>query len=358
MSFICYRQIGSLILLSNSIEGAVNVTNSNIFDKSIYNPKEVKRICSDIESLADNSIEDLKVMTRTLNNEIQRVSNSKVFFISIFSIIMALIILVIQRIIDNFVANNLFSNTVLLMIPFLLYILMLIFYFFAAEREIKKLYDGLNNIRYVSDKKEEKLHEPIQQAKNKMQEYSSEIVTFTELMRRVDLTRRARIKASGRLRDKHEFYEKATHLYSLLVLILSIWFIDSTDSTTKTLLIASLSLTFFTMFLGVKNYKERASNFESNYQQLNVLLNKMQRLETTPSKIDQSKLKELHRDYEKLIIEKENHIDIDYMLCKPEFEVKYKDKITKYRQIDLLKKVMVYIPLIIGSIYFLIKVSH
>lgn len=44
-----------------------------------------------------------------------------------------------------------------------------------------------------------------------------------------------------------------------------------------------------------------------------MLLNKLQRLEADPSSITQVKLKELHRDYEKLILEKENHISVDYM---------------------------------------------
>ena len=130
---------------------------------------------------------------------------------------------------------------------------------------------------------------------------------FNELKRRVDLTRRARIKASDRLREKHEFFEKTSYFYSVVVLILSIWFIEGKGDIPKVLLISSLSLTFFTMFLGVKSYKERASNFENNYQQLNVLLNKLQRLEADPSSINQLKLKELHRDYEKLILEKEKH---------------------------------------------------
>ena len=50
---------------------------------------------------------------------------------------------------------------------------------------------------------------------------------FEDLYRRVDLTRRARIKAADRLRSKSEFYEKLTHIYSLIILVLSIWFIDS-----------------------------------------------------------------------------------------------------------------------------------
>lgn len=170
---------------------------------------------------------------------------------------------------------------------------------------------------------------------------------FYELKRRVDLTRRARIKASDRLRKKHEFFEKTSYLYSLIVLILSIWFINGDENITKILLIASLSLTFFTMFLGIKNYKERASNFENNYQQLNVLLNKLQRLESVPDLITQEKLKELHRDYEKLILEKENHINIDYMTCKPEHEEKFAKEIKQYKLKDSLKKYTVLLPFVV-----------
>ncbi|WP_249937862.1 hypothetical protein [Niallia circulans] len=69
------------------------------------------------------------------------------------------------------------------------------------------------------------------------------------------------------------FFEKVSHFFSVFVLVLSIWFINSDNSDiTKILLIASLALTFFSMFLGVKNYKERASNFETNYQQLSVII--------------------------------------------------------------------------------------
>lgn len=173
------------------------------------------------------------------------------------------------------------------------------------------------------------------------------MIVFNELKRRVDITRRARIKASERLRERHEFFEKTSYFYSLVVLVLSVWFIDAEGNATKVLLIASLSLTFFTMFLGIKSYKERASNFEYNYQQLNVLLNKLQRLETTPNLINQEKLKELHREYEKLIIEKENHTSIDYITCREENKGKYKKEIRKYKFYDGLKKGLVLgVPLI------------
>lgn len=187
----------------------------------------------------------------------------------------------------------------------------------------------------------------------------NKIDVFNELKRRLDITRRARIKASTRLREKHEFYEMTSYFYSLVVLILSVWVIglsgESSDNTTKMLLIASLSLTFFTMFLGIKNYKERASNIESNYQQLNVLLNKMQRLEADKERITQSVLKELHRDYEKLIVGNENHLPIDFMMCNPENETKFKEEIKSYKRWYRVKKIFLYIPIIFLIVFVVIQ---
>ncbi|EPY06643.1 hypothetical protein PAALTS15_13602 [Paenibacillus alvei TS-15] len=146
----------------------------------------------------------------------------------------------------------------------------------------------------------------------------SNIDVFFELKRRLKTTRKSRIAASKRLRKKQDFYDKIIHFYSLIILVLSIWFVSAEGKvaaiSTKVLLIMSVSLTFFTMYVSIRNYKERASNFETNYQSLDLLLNKVERLEAVPEQIDQECLKGLHREYEKLIIEKENHIDIDYML--------------------------------------------
>lgn len=178
---------------------------------------------------------------------------------------------------------------------------------------------------------------------------------FKDLMRRVDLTRRARIKASNRLRKKHEFYEKISYGYSLIILILSIWFIEGSGDVIKILLIASLSLAFFTMFLGVKNYKERASNFENNYQQLNILWNKLQRLKEYSDGVDEDKIKEVHREYERLLLDKENHLDIDYQTCKPEHEEKYKMEIIRHSVWETLKRCLVAIVPLILMVYFVWK---
>ncbi|MEK4142115.1 SLATT domain-containing protein [Paenibacillus sp. FSL M7-0547] len=178
---------------------------------------------------------------------------------------------------------------------------------------------------------------------------------FRDLKRRVKITRKARIIASRRLRSKYEYYEKVTHIYSLIILVLSIWFITAEGPgaiiATKSLLILSLSLTFFTMYVNIKNYKERASNFESNYQSLDILLNKIERLEATVLEIDSEDLKGLHREYEKVLLEKENHLDIDYMMTD---EKKFKSKICVHNIFEFAVKLIVaFYPLILLLVIFL-----
>ncbi|MFD4928386.1 SLATT domain-containing protein [Peribacillus butanolivorans] len=184
---------------------------------------------------------------------------------------------------------------------------------------------------------------------------------FRDLKRRVKITTKSRINASARLRQKHEFFEKITHLYSLLVLILSVWFINipnTVDSmfVTKILLILSLSLTFFTMFLGIKNYKERAGSFETNYQQLDALSNEINRLEVYPEKIieDDEVLKNLQNRYEKLIIGNENHHDIDYWNANDDLKAKFKFDIKMFKTKQNFVNIIVAIYPFILSLFILI----
>lgn len=164
----------------------------------------------------------------------------------------------------------------------------------------------------------------------------------------------ARINASKRLRKKHELYEKTTNVYSVLILALSIWFIGDTDTSqynlyaTKILLILSLSLTFFTMYINAKNYKERASQFETNYQNLDILLNKIDRIESEEIEIKSDLLKELHREYEKLLLEKENHNDIDYMTSNDHLMRKFKVEIFTFKlKTALITALVVLHPLLL-----------
>lgn len=152
---------------------------------------------------------------------------------------------------------------------------------------------------------------------------------LNDLMYRIEITKRARIKASSRLRLKHERFERVIQLYSILVLILTVWFLGKEEDTyfiTKFLLVLSLTVTFLSMYLNMKNYKERAGNFETNYQNLDILLNKIERKQIEISDLDIYDIKEYQREYEKLIIDKENHISEDYQKALNDFNRSLKRK--------------------------------
>lgn len=178
---------------------------------------------------------------------------------------------------------------------------------------------------------------------------------FYDLKRRIKMTRKARIKASKRLRTKHEYFEKITTFYSVLVLLLSVAFIQE-EKIAQILLVLSISLTFFTMFLNNKNYKERAGSFETNYQHLDILLNKIERLETNINTIDLEAVKGLHRDYEKLLIEKENHHDIDFMTSSNELESINKHEIKSfYLKTKVINVILAIYPLILITLILILQ---
>ncbi|WP_227395928.1 SLATT domain-containing protein [Jeotgalibacillus aurantiacus] len=181
---------------------------------------------------------------------------------------------------------------------------------------------------------------------------------FIDLKKRIKATRKSRIEASKRLRTKNNFYEKITHFYSLVVLILSVWFLNLAGDgglfTAKVLLILSLSITYFTLFLSLRNYKERAGDFEVNYQHLDVLTNKLDRFATSGATLDETVLKSFQREYEKLIIGKENHTNIDYYRSTDENQIKYKKEIKRFILQERIANVLIAVyPIFIFLIIFI-----
>ena len=178
-----------------------------------------------------------------------------------------------------------------------------------------------------------------------------------DLKRRLKATRKGRIEASKRLRKKNDFFEKVTYFYSLVVLILSVWFLnksgDHANTANKILLVLSLSLTYFTMFISMKNYKERAGNFENNYQQLDVLNNKIDRFFASGNGLGLEKIKEFQREYEKLIIGKENHLNIDFYISTEDNKKTFNSDIMKINLKEKFMNVMIaiYPVLLLVMIY-------
>ncbi|WP_245208875.1 SLATT domain-containing protein [Gottfriedia endophytica] len=181
---------------------------------------------------------------------------------------------------------------------------------------------------------------------------------FKDLKRRIKATRQSRIEASKRLRMKHNYFEKITHFYSLVVLILSVWFLNQSGHTglvaAKVLLVLSLSLTYFTMFLSMRNYKERAGDFENNYQQLDVLINKIDRFKSGNKELNDETLKEFQREYEKLIIGKENHTNVDFYISNGDNREKFKKAILIYKTKEKVLNVLIAMyPILLIILIFL-----
>jgi hypothetical protein len=179
---------------------------------------------------------------------------------------------------------------------------------------------------------------------------------FHALKKRVKALRKSRINAAKRLRSRHEFFEKVTNIYSIVVLVLSVWFIGASDDgliVAKSLLMLSLSMTFLSMFLNSKNYKERAGMFETNYQNLDILTNKIERYGASGKLITEEELKNFHREYEKLIMEKENHKDIDFYTSTTDLRSLHSKEIWIHEIVSKFKNACIILyPFIIALLIF------
>lgn len=60
----------------------------------------------------------------------------------------------------------------------------------------------------------------------------------------------------------------------------------------------------------------------------------MDRFEASQKALIENKLKEFQREYEKLIIGKENHLNIDFYMSTPEKQKDFKVDINKYRVVE------------------------
>lgn len=163
-----------------------------------------------------------------------------------------------------------------------------------------------------------------------------------ELKRKVNLTRVSRLNASKRLREDHTYYQKVSVYYSVLIAGLSIWFIrfgvDDKEQISyllsNMLLVASISLTFFSMYISIINLQERAYRMENSQLELGKLLNDIERaLIIKEQSLDE--LKKLQRKYENILVRVENHEDIDYwitIVSNSKRELKVKRENTKENQ--------------------------
>lgn len=160
-----------------------------------------------------------------------------------------------------------------------------------------------------------------------MKEFDNIYQLMEELERRSKIIRSARIEASKRYKDDDNFYRFITIFYSIIVTVISIRFAyglndldtDGNQKLSITLLVMSVFVTLFTMYVSIKNAGEKVGRFQSNYMELTRLLAEIQLANTTYQNEVDDGTRKASGDYEKfskryasLLTQWDNHDDIDY----------------------------------------------
>lgn len=135
---------------------------------------------------------------------------------------------------------------------------------------------------------------------------------FSELKRKVYITRKSRIEASERILRKHNLYQSIQIYYSVLIVAYSIWNIQPTDTNGQIspaslfLMIVSLMFSMFSLYITTKNLQEKYFNLKINYIELDKFYGKLSETQVV------SNITELRTQYNNLLSAVDNHDTIDY----------------------------------------------
>jgi|GEM_PF-4684970 len=189
------------------------------------------------------------------------------------------------------------------------------------------------------------------------------IKTLEDLERRIDMTRRARFACSTRLRDYSSKIQNLIVYYNILVVFISIvtlyqFYNENAEWTTFLTLALSITLSFFATHMGGKNYKEKAIMMESNGHDLTKVYGKIKMLKAK-LEISPEKVANIYKEYERTLVNVENHENIDYIQAKTGSKNSKGEKATTDIEDSKLKKynsrtritfILAYvIPLVIGG---------
>lgn len=142
---------------------------------------------------------------------------------------------------------------------------------------------------------------------------------ITDLIRRVEMTYRIRINAATRLRDNYNHNKKINMYYSALITAISIITIGFNRSfvgieVSNIVLMLSIVLSYFTFYISEQNLQERAYKMEETYRRLDKLGNKLAIYFNFNDKDQCSEewCKKMYQEYESIISNIENHLEIDF----------------------------------------------
>lgn len=172
------------------------------------------------------------------------------------------------------------------------------------------------------------------------------------------ITRKCRILAAERLYANENFCRFVSIYYSILTTVLTIINMINIESKNidVVILIISITVTNFLLYLDTQNYKDRYLALKKNYLDLNELQIKIKSLEV---KYDINEYNEVALEYNNLLREVENHKEYDYIKLALRTEelkekVAIKDKLIYYSKF-ILNWILRVLVIIIPAIYVIIQ---
>lgn len=151
--------------------------------------------------------------------------------------------------------------------------------------------------------------------------YKCKINQRNSLVNNIWITRKCRIYTAERLRITNIRIQLFLVIYSLYVVALSILnFIPhesiniNEDFLSGCLLIASIIITTFSIYITTQNYQERYVNLKNNYINLGKLSDDIKNIPAKELSIEQ--LKDIYEKYNYELLLVENHLDLDMALAK------------------------------------------
>lgn len=140
------------------------------------------------------------------------------------------------------------------------------------------------------------------------------IEEHSELMRKIWITRKCRIEASERLLKKHNLYQAILVYYSIMLVVYSIWNIQSFNLSGQIteaslfILVVSIVFSLFSLFVSSKNLQGKYFNLKINYLELDKIWGILKRVDPK----DAQAISGIRDQYNNLLAAVDNHEEIDY----------------------------------------------
>lgn len=142
------------------------------------------------------------------------------------------------------------------------------------------------------------------------------VVRIDRLIKKIWITRKARIKAEERLERFDFLTQILINYYTLVVTGLSIWvFYDSTNSQLISVvsIIASVLLFGLSIFVTSRNFKGRAIAFKACYIKLDEIYIEAELMKDTPSRLSYENILDIQKKYNEVLNNVENHSATDFL---------------------------------------------